>query len=95
MDQCGEHRFIADQMKSLHDKTDLVKVTVDDIYKALRGDLKEKGWLTRIESSEKSIKTIYRAAVWFLSIFGIAVFSFIGGLLTGAIEVTYKHLGVK
>lgn len=85
-------RFGVEVFKKLAENTELTKdIAKDtkDIFTALRGDLTNKGWLTRIENLENEFKAYKKWFAWLMAVITLGIISFIGGLLTGAIKVSF------
>jgi len=85
-------RFGLEVFKKLAENTELTKSIAQDtkdIYTALRGDLNNKGWLTRIEECETALKKYTGYFTWLIGAVTVGVLSFIGGLITGAIKVSF------
>lgn len=101
MECCTDHEEIVkghvelvDQVKKMHDTNMKTNITLEKILATLQGEFGSPGWIAKIENrvdrAEHTLKLVYKIAIWIISIFSLAVFSFIGGLLTGVINVTYK-----
>lgn len=93
-EHCPDHNQLHVCVSQLERSVEEVKNGVHKILEALQGDLEKRGWLTRIEQSEKDLRDFrlelaaYKRAAWgsIITFMGGAAV-FIWALITHSIRI--------